>query len=104
MNKTEAEKLLSDRRVVEEIHRHLWIESEKVGHDIGFEQAKEDWLKNFSKAWMAYHLPEGASKRRPVSKDSAKEVRSRKSPKTAASKKTKERSSSKKRRAKTYVE
>ena len=50
--------LLSDRRVVEEIQRHLWIESEKVGHDIGFDKAKEDWLKNFSRAWMQFHLPE----------------------------------------------
>ena len=50
-------KLLQDRRVIEEIHRHLWIESEKVGHDIGFEKAAEDWLKNFSKAWMGYHWP-----------------------------------------------
>jgi len=50
--------LLSDRRVVEEIRRHLWIESEKAGKDIGFDKAKEDWLKNFSRAWMQYHLPD----------------------------------------------
>jgi len=53
-----ANKLLSDRRVVAEIQRHLWIESEKAGCDIGFDKAKEDWLKNFSKAWMEYHMPE----------------------------------------------
>jgi hypothetical protein len=50
-------KLLKDKRVVEEIHRHLWIESEKAGYDIGFDKAKEDWLKNFSKAWLDYHMP-----------------------------------------------
>lgn len=50
-------KLLKDKRVIEEINRHLWIESEKAGRDIGFNQAAEDWLKNFSKAWMDYHLP-----------------------------------------------
>lgn len=50
--------LLADRRVVEEIQRHLWIESEKVGFDIGFDKAKEDWLKNFSRAWMQYHFPD----------------------------------------------
>ena len=54
----DAEKLLSDKRVVEEIHRHLWIESQKAGYDIGFDKAKEDWLKNFSKAWMEYHMPQ----------------------------------------------
>lgn len=56
MENLDAEKLLSDKRVIEEIHRHLWIESEKVGYDIGFEQAREDWLKKFSKAWMEYHM------------------------------------------------
>ncbi len=53
----QAKKLLRDKRVVEEIHRHLWIESEKMGYDIGFEKAADDWLKNFSKAWMDYHIP-----------------------------------------------
>ncbi len=55
--KKNSEELLKDRRVVEEIRRHLWIESEKAGYDIGFEKAKEDWLKNFSKTWLEYHLP-----------------------------------------------
>lgn len=98
MNKTEKEKLLNDKRVIEEIHRHLWIESEKAGRDIGFDQAKEDWLKNFSKAWMAYHLPEGAPKK--SVKSSAREA----SAKPAGSRKPKSSSSPRKRRAKTYVE
>lgn len=56
---TDVEKtLLADRRVLDEIQRHLWIESEKAGYDIGFDQAKVDWLKNFSRAWMQYHFPE----------------------------------------------
>ena len=58
----DIQKLLSDKRVVEEIQRHLWIESEKAGHDIGFEQAKEDWLKKFAVTWMEYHLPEEVAK------------------------------------------
>ena len=57
-----SEKLLSDRRVIEEIHRHLWLESEKAGYNIGFEKAKEDWLKRFSKAWMEYNMPECLTK------------------------------------------
>lgn len=53
----ENKKLLKNKEVVREIERHLWIESERAGQDIGFEKAAEDWLKNFSKAWMEYHLP-----------------------------------------------
>ncbi len=52
-----SEELLQNREVVEEIKRHLWIESEKAGYDIGFENATRDWLERFSKAWMEYHLP-----------------------------------------------
>ena len=52
-----AKKLLNNKKVVEEINRHRWIESEKAGHDIGFEQASLDWLERFSKAWMDYHMP-----------------------------------------------
>ncbi len=57
------EELLKDRRVVEEINRHLWIESEKAGCNIGFEKAAQDWLENFSKAWMTYHMPEKTAAR-----------------------------------------
>ena len=30
----------------EEILKHKWIESEKAGHDIGFERALTDWIIN----------------------------------------------------------
>jgi hypothetical protein len=50
-------KLLKDKRVIEEINRHRWIESEKAGRDIGFETAATEWLEKFSKAWMQYHMP-----------------------------------------------
>ncbi len=49
--------LLKNKKVVEEIQRHQWIESEKAGENLGFEKAAEDWLKRFSKAWMDYHMP-----------------------------------------------
>ncbi len=52
-----GKELLKDRRVVEEINRHLWIESERSGYDVGFDQAAQDWLSKFSKAWMDYHMP-----------------------------------------------
>ena len=54
----DIQKLLNDKRVIEEIQRHLWIESEKAGYDVGFEKAKEDWFKKFAVAWMEYHMPE----------------------------------------------
>jgi hypothetical protein len=50
---TRTKDLLNDQRVQEEIRKHLWIESEKAGHDIGFEKAAEDWLKKYSKDWEA---------------------------------------------------
>lgn len=50
-------KLLKNKEVIEEINRHRWIESERAGHDIGFERASTQWLDEFSKAWMQYHMP-----------------------------------------------
>lgn len=35
----------------EEILRHKWIESEKIGHDIGFERALLDWIRNHRDKW-----------------------------------------------------
>jgi len=35
----------------EEILRHKWIESEKVGHDIGFERALLDWIVRYRSGW-----------------------------------------------------
>lgn len=35
----------------EEILRHKWIESEKLGRDIGFERALLDWIRNHRDAW-----------------------------------------------------
>ncbi len=65
MNEETAKKLLSNKKVVEEIDRHRWIESEKAGHDVGFDRASTDWLERFSQAWMDYHMP----KQKPSSGD-----------------------------------
>lgn len=65
MSEETTKKLLNNKKVVEEINRHRWIESEKAGRDIGFEQASTDWLERFSQAWMDYHMP----KQRPSSGD-----------------------------------
>ena len=35
----------------EEILKHKWIESEKAGHDIGFEQALTDWIVKHRSKW-----------------------------------------------------
>jgi len=38
----------------EEILRHKWIESEKAGHDIGFERALIDWIVKYRSAWLKH--------------------------------------------------
>jgi len=35
----------------EEIMKHKWIESEKAGHDIGFERALTDWIVKYRSKW-----------------------------------------------------
>ena len=35
----------------EEILKHKWIESEKAGHDIGFERALTDWIMKHRSKW-----------------------------------------------------
>ncbi len=35
----------------EEILKHKWIESEKAGHDIGFEYALTDWIVRHRSKW-----------------------------------------------------
>ena len=52
MIKAESKKLLQDEKVIVEINRHKWFESEKVGYDIGFEKAAEDWISRFSQSWL----------------------------------------------------
>lgn len=37
----------------EEILRHKWIESEKLGQDIGFERALLDWIVKYRSAWRS---------------------------------------------------
>ena len=38
----------------EEILRHKWLESEKAGHDIGFERALVDWVAKYRTAWRRW--------------------------------------------------
>jgi len=59
----EAKKLLRNKKVIEEINRHKWLESEIAGYDIGFEAAAEDWLKKHAAVWVAYHSNNKPKKR-----------------------------------------
>lgn len=39
-----------------EIMKHKWIESEKVGKDIGFEQALVDWVNKHRIGWVNHKI------------------------------------------------
>jgi hypothetical protein len=41
----------------EEIMKHKWIESQKAGHDIGFERALTDWIIKHRSKWRRSRLP-----------------------------------------------
>jgi hypothetical protein len=45
----------------EEILRHKWFESEKAGHDIGFEKALLDWIVKHRSSWRAQRQREHSS-------------------------------------------
>ncbi len=62
MAKISKDELLKDPRVIEEIKRHLWIESEKAGHDIGFEKAADDWVAKFSAGWVKHYMADKPAK------------------------------------------
>ncbi len=42
----------------EEILRHKWLESEKAGHDIGFEKALLDWIVKHRSSWRTQRQKE----------------------------------------------
>jgi hypothetical protein len=50
----------------EEILKHKWIESERLGYDIGFERALLDWIRKHRESWRAarrqqHHHAHGAT-------------------------------------------
>ena len=55
---TKSKELLRDKRVIDEINRHKWIESEKAGRDIGFDRAADDWIDRFSDEWTKRYSPQ----------------------------------------------
>ena len=44
----------------EEILKHKWIESEKAGRDIGFEQALTEWIVKHRSKWRKSRQPSAA--------------------------------------------
>ena len=48
MNSALYREFLAER---DEILKHKWIESEKAGYDIGFEQALTDWIVKHRSKW-----------------------------------------------------
>ena len=46
----------------EEILKHKWLESERLGYDIGFERALLDWIRKLREGWRAARrLQQGAT-------------------------------------------
>jgi len=77
LSNIDAKKLLRNKKVIEEINRHKWLESEIAGYDIGPEAAAEDWIKKHAAVWVAYHAnkkskpasgPKAAAKSAPLKK------------------------------------
>ena len=44
----------------EEILRHKWLESERLGYDIGFERALLDWIRKHRDSWRAARRSQAA--------------------------------------------
>lgn len=44
----------------EEILKHKWLESERLGYDIGFERALLDWIRKHREGWRAARRQAGA--------------------------------------------
>jgi len=57
-------KLLKDKRVIKEIHEHLWIESQKAGHNIVIERATDEWLRMYVDKWTKHHMLKECKKRK----------------------------------------
>ncbi len=58
MKINDIRELLKDNRVIEEIKKHLWIESQKAGYSIGMERATDEWFRLYAEGWMKFHLPD----------------------------------------------
>ena len=50
----------------EEILKHKWIESERLGYDIGFERALLDWIRKHRDSWRAARRAQLATSNPPI--------------------------------------
>lgn len=50
----------------EEILRHKWIESERLGYDIGFERALLDWIRKHRESWRNARRANGSGTTPPM--------------------------------------
>ena len=48
--------LLRDELALTEIRKHKWIESEKLGREIGFATAAVDWIEKYGEAFKRHRL------------------------------------------------
>lgn len=47
---------LTDELALVEIRKHKWIESEKLGQEIGFATAAHDWINKYGYTWKQFRL------------------------------------------------
>ena len=64
MKLNELRELLKDKRVLEEINKHLWIESQKAGYSIGIERATDEWIRLYAPGWLKYNRPQEYTRRK----------------------------------------
>ena len=81
MKISELRELLKDKRVIEEINKHLWIESQKSGYSIGIERATDEWLRLYAEGWLKYNNPKEYSQRKKKKKKTIRIVKRKKSKK-----------------------
>jgi len=92
MKISDVRELLKSKGVIEEINKHLWIESQKVGYSIGIERATDEWIRLYGEGWMKYHMPDkykvlkSKKKKEKVTKKKAPVKSKRKRTKAAARK------------------
>jgi hypothetical protein len=87
MAEVKKEELLRIPQVIEEIKRHLWIESEQAGYDIGFDNAADDWIKKYSIDWLKYYMPEKLEQPKSKSEEPEKKDQKEESAKKETAKK-----------------
>jgi hypothetical protein len=53
--------------IKDEIMKHKWLESEKVGYDVGFNLAMIDWVCKHKAAWEKQHKASALLEDKPAS-------------------------------------